>query len=98
MNVVVSCGRKRGKIVKVETKGLLFLSYGSPSGKEDLVPYMTSIRHGRIPTDVEVSNLTRRYDAIGQWSNVELQTMADRQYETLLKLLPALPQRLVIYT
>ena len=91
MNVVVSCGRKRGKIVKVETKGLLFLSYGSPSRKEDLVPYMTSIRHGRIPTDVEVSNLTRRYDAIGQWSNVELQTMADRQYETLLKLLPALP-------
>lgn len=91
MNVVVSCGRKRGKIVKVEKKGLLFLSYGSPSRKEDLVPYMTSIRHGRIPTDVEVSNLTRRYDAIGQWSNVELQTMADRQYETLLKLLPALP-------
>ncbi len=77
--------------MNIEKKGLLFLSYGSPSSKADLVPYMTSIRHGRIPTDVEVSNLTRRYDAIGQWSNVELQTMADRQYETLLTLLPSMP-------
>ena len=40
---------------------------------------MTSIRHGRVPTEAEVANLTRRYDAIGQWSNVELQTMAERQ-------------------
>ena len=47
MNVVVSYGLKRVKLVKVEKKGLLFLSYGSPSSKEDLVPYMTSIRHGR---------------------------------------------------
>ena len=77
--------------MNIEKKGLLFLSYGSPSSKADLVPYMTSIRHGRIPTDVEVSNLTRRYDAIGQWSDVELQTMADRQYETLLTLLPSMP-------
>ena len=77
--------------MNIEKKGLLFLSYGSPSSKADLVPYMTSICHGRIPTDVEVSNLTRRYDAIGQWSNVELQTMADRQYETLLTLLPSMP-------
>ena len=64
--------------MNIEKKGLLFLSYGSPSSKDDLVPYMTSIRHGRVPTDVEVANLTRRYDAIGQWSNVELQTMAER--------------------
>ncbi|MBS5337017.1 MAG: ferrochelatase [Veillonella sp.] len=77
--------------MNVEKKGLLFLSYGSPSSKADLVPYMTSIRHGRIPTDGEVSNLTRRYDAIDQWSNVELQTMADHQYETLLTLLPSMP-------
>ena len=49
MNVVVSCGLKRVKVVEVEKKGLLFLSYGSPSSKEDLVPYMTSIRHGRVP-------------------------------------------------
>lgn len=91
MNVVVNYGLKRAKLVNIEKKGLLFLSYGSPSSKDDLVPYMTSIRHGRVPTDVEVANLTRRYDAIGQWSNVELQTMAERQYETLITLLPSMP-------
>ena len=91
MNVAVSCGLKRGKLVNVEKKGLLFLSYGSPSSKDDLVPYMTSIRHGRVPTEGEIANLTRRYDAIGQWSNVELQTMAERQYETLITLLPSMP-------
>ena len=77
--------------MNIEKKGLLFLSYGSPSSKDDLVPYMTSIRHGRVPTDVEVANLTRRYDVIGQWSNIELQTMAERQYETLITLLPSMP-------
>ena len=91
MNAVVNYGLKRGNLVNIEKKGLLFLSYGSPSSKDDLVPYMTSIRHGRVPTDVEVANLTRRYDVIGQWSNVELQTMAERQYETLITLLPSMP-------
>lgn len=91
MNVVVSCGLKRVKVVEVEKKGLLFLSYGSPSSKEDLVPYMTSIRHGRVPTEGEIANLTRRYDVIDQWSNLELQTMAERQYKTLMTLLPTMP-------
>ena len=71
MNVVVKFGLKRGKLVKVEKKGLLFLSYGSPLSKDDLVPYMTSIRRGRVPTKEEIANLTKRYDTIGQWENVE---------------------------
>ena len=54
MNVVVKFGLKRGKLVKVEKKGLLFLSYGSPLSKDDLVPYMTSIRRGRVPTEEEI--------------------------------------------
>ena len=91
MNVVVSCGLKRVKLVNVEKKGLLFLSYGSPSSKEDLVPYMTSIRHGRVPTEGEIVNLTRRYDVIDQWSNLELQHMAEHQYKTLMTLLPTMP-------
>ena len=91
MNVVVKFGLKRGKLVKVEKKGLLFLSYGSPSSKDDLVPYMTSIRRGRVPTEAELTNLTKRYDTIGQWENVELQTMAECQYKTLLTLLPIMP-------
>ena len=91
MNVVVKFGLKRGKLVKVEKKGLLFLSYGSPLSKDDLVPYMTSIRRGRVPTEGEIANLTKRYDTIGQWENVELQTMAECQYKTLLTLLPIMP-------
>ena len=91
MNVVVKFGLKRGKLVKVEKKGLLFLSYGSPLSKDDLVPYMTSIRRGRVPTEEEIANLTKRYDTIGQWENVELQTMSECQYRTLLTLLPTMP-------
>ena len=91
MNVVVRFGLKRGKLVKVEKKGLLFLSYGSPSSKDDLVPYMTSIRRGRVPTEAELTNLTKRYDTIGQWENIELQTMAECQYKALLTLLPTMP-------
>lgn len=91
MNVVVNFGLKRDKQVNVEKKGLLFLSYGSPSSKDDLVPYMTSIRRGRVPTEEEIANLTKRYDTIGQWENVELQTMAECQYRTLLTLLPSMP-------
>lgn len=91
MNVVVRFGLKRGKLVKVEKKGLLFLSYGSPSSKDDLVPYMTSIRRGRVPTEAEITNLTKRYDTIGQWENIELQTMAECQYKALLTLLPTMP-------
>lgn len=91
MNVVVKFGLKRGKLVKVEKKGLLFLSYGSPLSKDDLLPYMTSIRRGRVPTKEEIANLTKRYDTIGQWENVELQTMAECQYRTLLTLLPTMP-------
>lgn len=77
--------------MNVEKKGLLFLSYGSPLSKEDLVPYMTSIRHGRVPTEGEIANLTRRYDVIDQWSNLELQHMAEHQYKTLMTLLPTMP-------
>ena len=91
MNVVVNFGLERDKQVNVEKKGLLFLSYGSPSSKDDLVPYMTSIRRGRVPTEGEIANLTKRYDTIGQWENVELQTMAECQYKTLLTLLPTMP-------
>ena len=91
MSVVVRFGLKRGKLVKVEKKGLLFLSYGSPLSKDDLVPYMTSIRRGRVPTKEEIANLTKRYDTIGQWENVELQTMAECQYRTLLTLLLTMP-------
>ena len=98
MSVVVRFGLKRGKLVKVEKKGLLFLSYGSPLSKDDLVPYMTSIRRGRVPTEAEITNLTKRYDTIGQWENIELQTMAECQYKHCLLCCRLCLPLLVFYT
>lgn len=59
---------------------------------------MTSIRRGRVPTKEEIANLTKRYDTIGQWENVELQTMAECQYRTLLTLLLTMPSAIGFYT
>lgn len=71
--------------------GVLFLSYGSPSDKRALIPYMTSIRRGRTPTDCEVQNLVNRYEVIGQWTDQSLSTMAKRQCHVLQDLLPSVP-------
>lgn len=78
-------------IVKDSKQGILFLSYGSPSDKADLIPYMTSIRRGRIPTDCEVQNLVNRYEAIGQWTDQSLSTMAERQCHVIQGFLPSVP-------
>ena len=61
--------------MNIEEKGYYSYPMVALPSKDDLVPYMTSIRRGRVPTDAELPNLlTHRYDVIGQWSNVELQT------------------------
>lgn len=44
---------------------------------------MTSIRHGKAPSEGELEVLTARYDAIGQWDNVNLQTMGEQQKKSL---------------
>ncbi|RYM06171.1 ferrochelatase [Sporolactobacillus sp. THM7-7] len=63
--------------------GLLIMAYGTPYRKKDIVPYYTAIRHGRRPTDEEIEDLTRRYEAIGGASPLARLTMA--QAETLEK-------------
>lgn len=45
--------------------GLLVMAYGTPYKKEDIIPYYTAIRHGRKPSDKQIDNLARRYEAIG---------------------------------
>ncbi|RYL86512.1 ferrochelatase [Sporolactobacillus sp. Y61] len=45
--------------------GLLVMAYGTPYKKEDIVPYYTAIRHGRRPSQEQIEDLTRRYEAIG---------------------------------
>ncbi|GGE44569.1 ferrochelatase [Pullulanibacillus camelliae] len=45
--------------------GLLVMAYGTPNKPEDIEPYYTDIRHGRRPTDEQLDDLKRRYEAIG---------------------------------
>jgi len=45
--------------------GVLVMAYGTPGSREEVEPYYTRIRHGRPPTDEQLADLVRRYDAIG---------------------------------
>lgn len=45
--------------------GVLAMAYGTPGSREEVEPYYTRIRHGRPPTDEQLADLIRRYDAIG---------------------------------
>ena len=77
-----------GLVKAVDMKqAILLLSFGTPCEKSDLVPYMTSIRHGKAPSEGELEVLAARYDAIGQWDNVNLQTMGEQQKKSLETLL-----------
>ncbi|MDU2209393.1 MAG: hypothetical protein E7E42_07495 [Veillonella sp.] len=64
-------------------QAILLLSFGTPRQPSDLLPYLTSIRRGKIPTERELEVLTARYDAIGQWDNKLLQTMGEEQKKAL---------------
>lgn len=68
-------------------QAILVLSFGTPRQPSDLLPYLTSIRRGKVPIERELAALTLRYDAIGQWDNVTLQTMGEQQKQILENLL-----------
>jgi len=46
-------------------QGVLLMSYGTPSRPEEVEAYYTHIRRGRPPTEEQLADLQRRYDAIG---------------------------------
>ncbi|MDP8961261.1 MAG: ferrochelatase, partial [Actinomycetota bacterium] len=48
-----------------EPVGVLVMDYGSPAGPDAIGAYYTHIRHGRLPSPGELSDLARRYEAIG---------------------------------
>jgi ferrochelatase len=56
--------------------GVLIMAYGTPSSVEAIEPYYTRIRHGRPPTDEQLADLTRRYQAIGGISPLKARTDA----------------------
>lgn len=45
--------------------GLLIMTYGSPSSKEDVREYLTNVRKGREPSDELVEEFQERYEIIG---------------------------------
>ncbi|HVV36291.1 MAG TPA: ferrochelatase [Acidimicrobiales bacterium] len=56
--------------------GVLVLAHGTPARREDIAEFYTRIRRGRPPTDDEVAELARRYEAIGGLSPFAARTTA----------------------
>jgi ferrochelatase len=58
--------------------GVVVMAYGTPSGPDQVLAYYTDIRRGRPPTDEQLADLTRRYQAIGGVSPLAERTEAQR--------------------
>lgn len=58
---------------------VLLMGYGTPRTPDEILPYYTDIRRGRPPTDEQLADLTRRYDAIGGISPLNERTEAQRR-------------------
>lgn len=56
--------------------GVLVMAYGSPATPEEIEPYYTHIRRGRPPTEEQLADLRRRYDAVGGTSTLRARTDA----------------------
>ena len=54
------------------------MAYGTPRSTEEILPYYTDIRRGRVPTPEQLADLTARYDAIGGISPLAARTEAQR--------------------
>jgi ferrochelatase len=65
--------------------GVLVLSYGTPSSRDEIAGYYTRIRHGRPPSTEQLADLQRRYDAIGGLSPLRVRT--DEQVQGLATVL-----------
>ena len=57
-------------------RGVLLMAYGTPERTGDLEAYYTDIRRGRPPTEEQLADLRRRYDAIGGLSPLAARTRA----------------------
>jgi ferrochelatase len=56
--------------------GVLVMAHGTPAHPEEIAPFYTRIRRGRPPTDEQLADLVRRYDAIGGLSPLTERTNA----------------------
>ena len=57
---------------------VVLMAYGTPRSPDEILPYYTDIRRGRPPTDEQLADLTRRYEAIGGVSPLARLTEAQR--------------------
>jgi ferrochelatase len=57
---------------------VVLMAYGTPRSPEEILPYYIDIRRGRPPTDEQLADLTRRYEAIGGVSPLAELTEAQR--------------------
>ena len=69
--------------VSRDASGVVVMAYGTPRRREDIAAYYTDIRRGRPPSDEQLADLIRRYDAIGGLSPLIERT--DAQRATLAK-------------
>jgi ferrochelatase len=58
---------------------VVLMAYGTPRSADEILPYYTDIRRGRPPTDEQLADLTRRYEAIGGLSPLARLTEAQRE-------------------
>ena len=58
------------------TVGVLVMAYGTPAGPDEVEAYYTHIRRGRPPTEEQLADLVRRYDALGGTSPMAERTRA----------------------
>jgi ferrochelatase len=52
------------------------MAYGTPTTPDDVAAYYTRIRHGRPPSQEQLDDLTRRYNALGGTSPLAARTAA----------------------
>jgi ferrochelatase len=64
------------------------MAYGTPRSKDEILPYYTDIRRGRPPTEEQLGDLIRRYEAIGGLS--PLAKITDAQRDSLQTALDAI--------
>jgi ferrochelatase len=67
--------------------GVVVMAYGSPATPDEIEPYYTHIRRGRPPTEEQLADLRRRYDALGGTSTLRART--DAQVRVLREALGA---------
>ena len=58
--------------------GVVLMAYGTPRHRDDVAAYYTDIRRGRPPSDEQLADLIRRYDAIGGLSPLTERTEAQQ--------------------